>query len=171
MKPPLLVGIGNPLAGDDGIGWHVAERLRTAGSNASGWDILQATDLLRLQDTLEGRSSLVLVDAILDDGPCGEVIRFTDLRDLEERGVSVHHLPPVQALRMLQCLYPAIQDVPVTFLGIAVENVQVHHALSPALADHLDTITARVLTVLETIDTTAPADGSRRSSPVQRPTV
>lgn len=154
MKSPLLVGIGNPLAGDDGIGWHVAERLRTGGSEASGWDILQATDLLRLQDTLESRPALVLVDAILDDGPCGQVIRFSDLAELEERGVSVHHLPPAQALRMLQCLYPAIRDVPVTFLGIAVGNVEVHHSLSPALARRLHTIVAQVREALETIDTT-----------------
>ncbi|MER3457723.1 MAG: hypothetical protein C4309_02925 [Chloroflexota bacterium] len=35
MTKTLVIGLGNPLLGDDGVGWHVAEGVRQALIGAS----------------------------------------------------------------------------------------------------------------------------------------
>lgn len=147
MKDPLVVGLGNPLAGDDGIGWHLAERLREDPRLPAHTDVLQGADLLRLEEELLDRPLVVLVDALLDDGESGRVLRFDEMEGLDDSG-SVHHLPPAQALRLLRCLYPALRAVPVLFLGITVHDVKMGTGLSPALHDRLEPILDDVLSEL-----------------------
>jgi hydrogenase maturation protease len=159
MKPPLLVGLGNPLAGDDGVGWHVAERVRSDPRRPDDIEVLQATDILRIQDALEDRTRLIIVDALLDDGPWGRVLRFDDLDDLDTRSGSVHHLPPAQALMLLRCLYPAIRDVPITFLGVTVRDIRMGPGLSSALDTALSDVVGTVLAVLAVL--AAPAELAR----------
>jgi hydrogenase maturation protease len=143
----LVLGLGNPLAGDDGVGWHVAERLRRDPRVPPDVDVMAGgTDLLRLQDALRDRPEVVLVDAILDRTPPGTVTRFDGSLDaLDDVGPSVHQLPPTQALQLLRRLDPAIRDLPVTFLGVAVGDIRVGPELSPALSERLDEVVARVL--------------------------
>ena len=43
MKPALLIGLGNTLRGDDGVGIRVAERARTRFPEL---DVLSVTDCL-----------------------------------------------------------------------------------------------------------------------------
>lgn len=148
MKGPLVVGLGNPLAGDDGIGWHVAERLREHPLLPDGVDVLQTTDLLRLSDTLLDRPLVVLVDALLDDGPCGRFLPIEDLDSLETRAGSVHHLPPGQAIGLLRGLHPELRAVPIILLGVTVQRVCIEHGLSRELALHLDGIATGTLELL-----------------------
>jgi len=62
MKPVVVIGLGNPLMGDDGIGWHVAERLATDPRLPSGVEAIQGgTDLLRCAARIEGRRRAILI--------------------------------------------------------------------------------------------------------------
>lgn len=148
MKHPLVIGLGNPLAGDDGIGWHLAERLRDDPRLPAHTDVLQGADLLRLEDELADRPLVVLLDALLDDGEPGRVLRFDELEGLDDHGGSVHHLPPAQALRLLRCLYPALRSVPVLFLGVTIHDVKMGTGLSPSLHDRVAPILEEVLAEL-----------------------
>jgi len=71
----LVIGIGNEFRGDDAVGLVVARRLRAhAGPGleareASG----EATELMRLW---EGRSRVVVVDAMRSGRPPGTIARF-----------------------------------------------------------------------------------------------
>ena len=148
MKPTLLVGLGNPLAGDDGVGWHLADRLRSEPRLPHHVEVIQATDLLRLQDTIADRPWLILLDALLDDGPPGRIVTLDALDALEEQGASVHHLPPAQALGTLRAIDPAIRQVPVTFVGVTVTAATVGSDLSPTLQGRLDAAVSAVLEVV-----------------------
>lgn len=143
----LVLGMGNPLAGDDAVGWHVAERLRRDPRVPSDVDVMAGgTDLLRLQDALRDRPGVVLVDAILDPAPPGTVTRFDgSLDELDDVGPSVHQLPPTHALQLLRRLDPAIRNVPVTLLGVAIAEARVGPELSPALAARMDEVVGQVL--------------------------
>lgn len=75
MKPRLLLGLGNPVMGDDGVAWHLLARLREDPRLPPDVEIAWGgTDLLGCAGLLEGRERVVLVDAVEahpDDRPRG----------------------------------------------------------------------------------------------------
>jgi hydrogenase maturation protease len=75
----LVLGVGNPLLGDDGVGFHVVqELLREVGDETPNLDIREASiGGLNLLDVVLGYDKVVLVDAIKTDcGEVGEVYRL-----------------------------------------------------------------------------------------------
>jgi hydrogenase maturation protease len=91
--PPrtIVIGLGNPLLGDDGVGWRVADEVegrllaaREAGGNALDVEIERlGVGGLRLMECLTGYEVAILVDAAeLPDRPLGEV-RSCALDDLD----------------------------------------------------------------------------------------
>ena len=79
MKPVAVIGLGNPLMGDDGIGWHVAERLAADPRLPDGVEAIQGgTDLLRCAARIEGRRRVIVVDAVRDDAAPGTVSEIAD---------------------------------------------------------------------------------------------
>ena len=74
--PPIaVIGMGNPLRRDDGVGWRVARRVgalappgvevRTHGGGGLG-----------LMDAWEGVAAAVVVDALSSGAPAGTIARF-----------------------------------------------------------------------------------------------
>jgi hydrogenase maturation protease len=91
MLKTLVLGLGNPLLGDDGVGWHVAEevaKLTGDGRPQSGVPPAAEVDFhagggLSLMERLVGYDRLVLIDAMnLGRAPAGTVTSFS----LEELG-------------------------------------------------------------------------------------
>ena len=94
VPPPriIVIGLGNPLLGDDGVGWRVADEVegrldaaRLAGREIPGVEIERlGVGGLRLMECLTGYDTAILVDAAeFPDRPCGEVrcCSFEDLAD------------------------------------------------------------------------------------------
>ncbi len=66
----LVIGVGNPDRGDDGVGPAVAARVAALG--LSGVRVAPTVDPARLIDAWDGESDVVVVDAVrvgLGDGP------------------------------------------------------------------------------------------------------
>jgi hydrogenase maturation protease len=142
MKPRLAIGLGNPLMGDEGVGWYVVSRL--AGDPRLPADvetIWGGTDLLRYASRIEGRSRVILVDALQSAAPVGSVIPFEDGAELEDRQTNAHELSAVQAMRLLQLMTP----VRFTLLGVAIWAAAAGDKLSPALEARMPAILDRVL--------------------------
>ena len=75
----LVLGIGNPILGDDGVGFHVVqELLREVGDETPNIDIREASvGGLSLLDLIVGYDKMVLVDAIKTGcGEAGQVYRL-----------------------------------------------------------------------------------------------
>jgi hydrogenase maturation protease len=87
----LIVGLGNPLLGDDGVGWRVAEEvqkrlnpspLSPVGRGGGGEGIVEidfhSGGGLSLMERLVGYGRAVIVDAVnLGYGPIGSVYRLS----------------------------------------------------------------------------------------------
>ncbi|MDN3655240.1 hydrogenase maturation protease [Ferruginibacter paludis] len=72
-KRILILGIGNYLMGDEGIGVHVANRLQQQ-SLPPGVDVVDGgTGGFHLLGYFEGYETVILVDATLDDNPLGTI--------------------------------------------------------------------------------------------------
>ena len=63
MKPNLVLGLGNPLMGDDGIGCVLAERLASDPRLPADTEVLVAgSDLLRFAGRMEYRQRVILIE-------------------------------------------------------------------------------------------------------------
>jgi hydrogenase maturation protease len=77
----LIVGLGNPILGDDGVGWRIAEslerRLRDDAAVCRALGPVEVDELavggLRLMERLVGYERVVLADAQLDGNTPGTV--------------------------------------------------------------------------------------------------
>jgi len=72
-KKILILGIGNYLMGDEGVGVHVANRLQNE-ILPSGVDVLDGgTGGFHLLSYFEGYETIILIDATLDNNPNGTI--------------------------------------------------------------------------------------------------
>jgi hydrogenase maturation protease len=143
MKPLLVIGLGNPLMGDDGVGWHVAERLAADPGLPEHVEVIcGGTDVLRYAGEMERRRRVFLIDAIADGSETGKVTVFDqDFRGLEERQQHAHHLSAIQAVKLLRQLVPAR----FTLLAISISSARREPALSPEMAAQMPAILQQVL--------------------------
>lgn len=73
----LILGIGNLLLGDEGVGVHLARRLEAAGPLPPGVACLDGgTGSMVLLEPMQAAERLVLVDATCDGQPAGTVTRL-----------------------------------------------------------------------------------------------
>jgi len=153
MKPQLLIGLGNPLMGDDGVGSVVAERLADDPRLPQTVEVTSAgTDLLRCAGQLEGRRSVIIVDAVEGDGEPGNVIPLEEQdAGLDVCQEHVHLLSTVEAIRLLKMTSPAS----FLLLGVTISTATLDPCLSPALADRLPAILSRVLEEMAHVGQTA----------------
>src|ERR1035441_8712422 len=104
MKPLLIVGLGNPLMGDDGVGALVAESL---AGQVDADVLLGGTDLLRYAGEMEGRKCVILIDAVESDTPGTMVV--TDEDPPEGTPAGAHTLSAPAAVRLLRQLMPEVR--------------------------------------------------------------
>jgi hydrogenase maturation protease len=164
MKPVLVIGLGNTLMGDDGVGAEVARRLAHDSLPADVEVIEGGPDLLRWQDEMHGRRRVVLLDAVLEDGPPGNLQLFEDCGGLDGAQHNAHHLSAAQAVQLLQCAYPPLRAVRFTLIAITVASARIGTGLSPELTGRLPEIVDAVLRVMRP----CAAPLSRSSSPGSR---
>jgi hydrogenase maturation protease len=77
MRRTILVGLGNPILGDDGVGWKVVQALEENTAHhplASPFDVdYLSLGGISLMERLIGYDRAILVDAIQNGKPDGEV--------------------------------------------------------------------------------------------------
>jgi hydrogenase maturation protease len=97
----LVVGLGNPILGDDGVGWRVAEDVRARLDHRDVDVLCLSLGGLALMENLAGYRRAVIVDAMTTGAAPGSLHRIT-ARGLDELGVqhtaSVHDLSLLAAL-------------------------------------------------------------------------
>ena len=89
-----LVGIGNPLRTDDGVGPAVVARLFDAGGIGDWCPVILENDLAALGPLLYDCDEVVVVDAVVGAGPPGTVrlIPPTEAIRQEVKPLSLHEL-------------------------------------------------------------------------------
>jgi hydrogenase maturation protease len=128
MTPALVLGIGNILLKDEGVGVHVIKNM--AQSAERGDPALQGIDIVdggtfgpNLIDVIAHRRKVVIVDAVQAEGEPGTVLRFgpEDLAARTEAGVSLHQVGLPETLIMAERLGCAPRDV--TIFGVIPQDI------------------------------------------------
>ena len=136
-----MIGYGNTLRGDDGIGWVAAEQLR-ACLNRANVTILSVHQLtMELAEPISQAEYVFLLDA-----STGETAGEIQVRPLNPDRSALdplhHHMPPAVLLAYAQALYGS---VPPTWLyTITAETYDFGETLSPAVAEAMPAFVAQV---------------------------
>jgi hydrogenase maturation protease len=104
----LILGVGNPLMGDDAVGVLVVQRLQARSDLSPDVTVIDGgTDGLGLIPVMEAYRRVILVDAVQMDQPAGTMRRFTwqDVRlHHNERTLSLHQSGLTDALLLAEAL-------------------------------------------------------------------
>jgi hydrogenase maturation protease len=130
----LIIGLGNPLRGDDGVGITVARALSERMLPAGVEVVDGGTQGLGLVSVMEGRRRVILVDAADVGQAPGTFVRFA-LHEARLRGddqpLSVHAAGLREALLLAQAL-GTLPDQVIIF-GVQPASVDWNDALSPEI--------------------------------------
>ena len=130
MKPVLILGLGNILAGDDGIGLLIAELLGADPAVTASADVIVAgSDLLRFSAEMAGRSQVILVDAAESSEPPGTV-SVIEHQHPDDTAPGAHSLSAPQIVELLRTLTPEISAIRFTWVLVSVAPVKLNAPLS-----------------------------------------
>jgi len=165
-----ILGVGNVLLGDEGLGVHAiwALRQRTLPQDVELID--GGTQGIALIDTIAGFDRLVIIDCIQAGCPPGTIYRFEyeKLKTKPSRGSPTLHQA---GLRDLLQLLSLLQEIPrTTFLGLEPESLEMGMRLSPSVRANLPALLDLSLSLL-TQDPKAPRRVLRALHPLSRPTL
>jgi hydrogenase maturation protease len=134
IPPVLVLGIGNILMKDDGVGVHIAARMMEMGDDIpANVEVMDGgTAGFDLIPLMRDREKIIIVDALsMDDAP-GSVYRFRpDDAVSSRRGYSLHEVGILEVIRTLRML----GDNPeIEIIGIVPEDISTMEiALSDAV--------------------------------------
>jgi hydrogenase maturation protease len=154
----LVIGLGNPILGDDGVGWKVAEEVSSVISYQSSVDgdtievDTAAQGGLSLMERLIGYERVIIVDSMeTGNSPVGSVSVFplASLPDpMAGHSASTHDATLMTALRTAEQLGT---DIPkqVDIVAIEAENVyDFSEELSPTVAAAVPLAVLKVVELL-----------------------
>ncbi len=149
----LVVGLGNPILGDDGIGWRVAESLKTIFPFVEV-DFL-ALGGLSLMERLIGYQQVIIIDAIqTQQAPTGEVFSFRleELSDFSAgHTIAVHDTSLQTAIELGKAMGAQLPE-DIFIVGIETERVyDFSEELTPAVEASIPLAIQAVMNKLEEI--------------------
>ncbi len=147
QSPIRIVGVGSPW-GDDAAAWEALRQLQERQDLAREIEVHRAHGGERILDLIDGRGTLLLVDALAAGTAPGTIHRYEwpDPRIGALRPGSSHDFGPAEALQLATAL--EIAPPCVVVFGIEVENVGLQHGLSPAVAAAIPELVRRILASL-----------------------
>jgi hydrogenase maturation protease len=143
-EPGVVVGVGNPTMGDDGLGRAVVRAVRTSVRPEAPVEATFAgTTAFFALEAMSGTERAVLVDAVTDSGPPGTVYRYRLDRPTEPTPeVTMHDVTFLDALESCGSAY----DLPerVVLVGVVPDRVGAGLELSDAVAGSVPVAAAAV---------------------------
>jgi hydrogenase maturation protease len=137
----IIVGLGNPILGDDGVGWKVAEEVKNQMKPTPEVDVdCLALGGISLMEHLIGYQRAIVIDAILCEDEPGS-IHVLELDSLSDPSVfhltSAHDTSLQTAMKLGRAMHvPLPEDVIV--VGVSIRRAyDFSEELSPAITEAL----------------------------------
>jgi hydrogenase maturation protease len=142
----LVIGVGNPLRGDDGVGARVAEVLAEQELPGDVEVVDGGIQGLGIVSLMEGRRRVILVDATDLGRAPGSIVRFTleEVRLLgEAEHLSIHDAGLRDALLLAKALGTLPEEV--IIFGVQPAKTEWAYGLSPEVEAELPALVEAIL--------------------------
>jgi hydrogenase maturation protease len=141
----LIIGYGNPLRGDDGLGWHISPLIAesmNALCQESTLEVVTSHQLYpEMAEPISQATFVLFLDASIGDVP-GTVQCERIVATVSHPGAFTHHCTPASLLALSHWLYGTCPDA--VLLSVVGDTFDDGEHLSPA-------VQAAIPTVLNTI--------------------
>jgi hydrogenase maturation protease len=138
-KPVVVLGLGNPLMADEGIGVYLIERVMESAAEYPAVDFVDAgTGGLSILHHIEGRRKAIVIDCAFMDEPPGAIRRFMP-EEVRSTKVLAHqslHEADLMRIIAMACQLGQVPDEIVIF-GIQPERIELRQSLSRTLAERI----------------------------------
>lgn len=157
MRRTLLLGLGNPLMGDDGIGLAALTRLLAQHELPPGVEAMDGgTWGMNLLPVIESHRQVVLLDAINAGAAPGSLVELSQdgLPRYFQHKLSPHQIDLREVLALAE--WRGTMPDEILALGIQPERVELHDGLSPRVSQALPALVARAVARLEAMGHSCP---------------
>jgi hydrogenase maturation protease len=145
MPPVLIIGYGNPLRSDDGIGWRAADEIARECS-ASDIRVVRLQQLLpEIAEDASRANLAVFIDA-RQGGTPGEITCEVLESNTTTAPAYSHDLSPASVLRLAEQLYGKRPRA--YLITVSGESFTEGDSLSPAVATALPHLIAHIKTLI-----------------------
>ncbi len=147
MRRTLIVGYGNPLRGDDGIGVYLAEDLKNNFLHTSNVEIITQHQLIpELVEDIQKAERVIFIDANARNKP-GEISVAKIVAEQSKSQSISHSVAPQSLLMMSQTLCGKTPSAWIVSIG--GENFDYQEGLSKTLKDQVPEYLAKILNLIE----------------------
>ena len=153
-KSILVIGVGNVLLKDEGVGIHVIQRIQAHGktvfskylADSISWPVVEfitgGTSGLNILEQLENREKIIIIDAAHTKDPPGTLYRFTlnDLKTFQPgEKLSAHNINLHDVLNLLVFLHKS--SIPaITIMAVNVKDTTMGEYLSNEVENRIPDI-------------------------------
>ena len=132
QKEILILGIGNLLLKDEGVGVRVVERFRDINLPCY-MEVLDGGTLgLDLLFYIEGRKKVIVIDAVKAGGTPGTIYRFAD-SDIEAKAKMSFSAHDIDFMDVLNTAHFLGHKPEIIFIGIEPKDISEGLELSPEI--------------------------------------
>jgi hydrogenase maturation protease len=139
-RPTVVLGLGNPLMADEGIGVYLVERLLESARTYPSVDFVDGgTGGLSVLHQIEGRRKAIIIDCAAMQEPPGAIRRFgpDEVRSTKVLAhQSLHEADLMQIIGLARQFRQAHEQI--VLFGIEPQSVEPGQGLSPTLMDRID---------------------------------
>ena len=149
MKKTVVLGVGNELFRDEGVGVHTARILQTKLLPSSGEvEVVDSGTSPDIWPLIDGANKLIIVDAVKGGCKPGTIYRFTPQQMVAERGLitSVHQMGILENLSLMELVGGKPKET--VIIGVEPAELEPGLELSARLQERMPKI---IQTVLEEI--------------------
>ncbi len=126
-----IIGLGNPIMGDDGLGIYVIKELKK--HTIAGVELVEGgTSGIGLLRHLKGEKEVIIVDAIKSGSPPGTIhqLNESDFTNPEFEFISLHEISLSHVLALGKELFPDVFPENIVIYGVEVKDIQMGMELS-----------------------------------------
>ncbi|MBN2535716.1 MAG: hydrogenase maturation protease [Spirochaetales bacterium] len=149
-KNVLIIGIGNVLLKDEGIGIHSIRRIQAdAGKKQSPWQgaefLAGGTSGLDMLEQLKGRDKIIIVDAAQTNDPPGTIYRLNE-NDLKTftpgEKLSLHNINLRDVVNLLSFLQETIPEI--VIIAINAKDISPGECLTEEIENKMPEVLALI---------------------------
>lgn len=151
----MIIGIGNSLLGDDGVGVHIARRLSRLIKDENV-DVTDTNmDGLNLLDLILGYDKLIIIDAIMtNQSQVGEIYRLGQEKIGEPvyLATSPHHFNLPATIELGRRLFPSEMPKEVVVYAVGAQDVaQITEEITRKVSEAMPKVVKLVLEEIDSI--------------------